>query len=81
MYTSYQYSNELSDKYSKEEHALYNLIRENTICSHMKPALYQVQTITLTTPDTNHGVTIQSPIVHYNTEDITIITMILQSIH
>ncbi len=42
---------ELSEKYSKDEHALYNLIRENTICSHMKPALYQVQTISLTTPE------------------------------
>ena len=33
-----QLDHTLNDKYTKDDHKLYNLIKENTICSHMKPA-------------------------------------------
>ena len=38
---------------TQDEINLYNLIREHTVCSHMKPAIHRVLKITLHTPNIN----------------------------
>jgi DNA topoisomerase-1 len=45
--------NVLSDGYSEDEKKLYNLILKRTITSHMKPAIYDVNTIELQNTNTN----------------------------
>lgn len=43
-----QLNHTLNDKYSDDDHKLYNLIKKRTITSHMKPAIYHQMTIKLT---------------------------------
>ena len=43
---------ELPDTYTQDDIKLYNLIKEKTICSHMKPAIYNVLNIQLSTEET-----------------------------
>ena len=38
---------QLNDKYTEEDHKLYNLIKKRTIMSHMKPAIYNQMEISL----------------------------------
>ena len=40
----------LNDKYTEEDHKLYNLIKKRTIMSHMKPAIYNQMNLSLKNP-------------------------------
>ena len=43
-----QVNHTLNDKYSEDDHKLYNLIKKRTIISHMKPAIYHQMILQLT---------------------------------